>query len=365
MKKVSKLAIVTTHPVQYHVPWLSKLAEEDFAIKVFYTWEQSSTGNMYDEGFGKKIKWDIPLLQGYEYEFVKNSSLIPGLNNFFGIINPGLIASIESWGADSLMVIGWNYQSHLKCLLHFHKKIPVLFRGDSILLYEKTGLKKIARKIFLNWVYSHIDYALYVGTHNKAYYLKYGIKSEQLIYSPHAIDVDRFAGPEDNYTRYAQDWKKKLGIPEHHLIVLFAGKMTHNKNVGFVIRLAEDCSSLPVSFILAGDGKLKNRLQHQTSGNSRIFYLDFQNQSIMPALYRVGDIFILPSRTETWGMGVNEAMASGRPVMVSDKVGCAIDLVKDSRTGIVFSLEDTKKCVQFLNELCKSRYKVIEMGAHS
>ncbi len=131
MNRMKRLAVVTTHPVQYHVPWLIRLAEKGVELKVFYTWEQARNGNVYDPGFGRKIQWDIPLLQGYNYQFVKNIAPRPGTHHFLGIINPGLNEAIESWNPDCLLVFGWNFTSHLRVLIHFHKKIPILFRGDS------------------------------------------------------------------------------------------------------------------------------------------------------------------------------------------------------------------------------------------
>ena len=92
-----KLAVVTTHPIQYHVPWLISLAEKGIRAKVFYTWEQSGLGSVYDPGFGQHIRWDIPLLEGYDYEFVANTASRPGLDHFRGIINPSLIGGIDAW----------------------------------------------------------------------------------------------------------------------------------------------------------------------------------------------------------------------------------------------------------------------------
>ena len=145
---MKKLAIITTHPVQYNVPWLVRLAEKGVDAKVFYTYEQSRSGEIYDTGFGKDIKWDIPLLEGYAYEFVPNTARRPGLDRFWGIVNPTLTARIESWKPDALLVIGWNYSSHLRCMRHFYGRIPVFFRGDSVLLHVKTNIRKFARRIF-------------------------------------------------------------------------------------------------------------------------------------------------------------------------------------------------------------------------
>ena len=362
---MKKLAVVITHPIQYNVPWLLRLREMHIQVKVFYTWEQAGTGKVYDRGFGKEIEWDIPLLEGYEYTFVKNTAYRPGVNHFWGIINPGLIGEIESWEPDSLLVFGWNFHSHLQCLRYFHNKIPVYFRGDSVLIHEKRGLRKIARRLFLTWVYRHVDYALYVGKHNQSYYLKHGLRPSQLVFSPQAIDIERFSSPDDQYKALAATWKKELGIPSSHLTILFAGKVTKVKNPGFVLQLAEKCKDLPISFIMVGNGKLKESMKRRSAGNERIIFLDFQNQKMMPVVYRLGDVFIMPSLSETWGMGINEAMACGMPVMASEKVGCAADLVLENKTGISFGFHEINKCKEFLKACCEDKSLIHEMGMNS
>ena len=365
MNDMKKLAVVTTHPIQYHVPWLIRLAEKKIRVKVFYTWEQSSQGSVYDPGFGHNIRWDIPLLEGYEYVFVKNSSRRPGVEHFRGIVNPDLVERIESWSPDGLLVIGWNYHSHLQVLRHFHGKVPIYFRGDSHLLHEKTGWRKLLRRLFLTWVYKHVDYALYVGSNNRSYYLRHGLKLNQLVFSPQAIDIGRFSQPEAVYARQAQERKHELGIPPYHLTVLYAGKMTKVKNPSFILELAEACRDLPLSFLLVGDGHLKEGLMERSSDKPNIHFMNFQNQTIMPAVYRMGDVFIMPSLSETWGMGINEAMACGKPVIASEKVGCAADLVLEGKTGIVFQLGDIGKCAGFLRRVCEDRSLLAEMGRNA
>jgi glycosyltransferase involved in cell wall biosynthesis len=357
-----KLAVVTTHPIQYHVPWLIRLAEKNIKIKVFYTWEQSALGTVYDPGFGQHIRWDIPLLEGYDYEFVENTARRPGADHFRGIVNPSLIGKIEAWAPDGLLMIGWNYHSHLQCLRHFHGRLPVYFRGDSVLLHERRGWRRIFRRYFLTWVYKHVDFALYVGAQNKSYFLRHGMKPEQLVFSPQAMDITRFGEPNGVYVQQAEDRKAALGIPAGHLTVLFAGKMTRVKNPSFVLDLAEVCGDLPVSFVMVGDGYLKEALLKRAAGLRNVYFMSFQNQSIMPAVYRMGDVFIMPSLSETWGMGINEAMACGKPVMASEQVGSAVDLVLEDRTGIVFPHGDIGKCAAFLRRMSADRKLLGQMG---
>ena len=351
---MKKLAIVASHPVQYNAPWFALLAQSgEIQLKVFYTWEQSAQGAKYDPDFKRTIEWDIPLLEGYEYTFVKNTSQAPGSHHFKGLINPTLNAEIETWAPDAILVIGWSFDSHLKCLRRFHGRVPVLFRGDSTLLDDGPGLKKQLRYLFLRWVYSHVNYALTVGTNNRSYYLKCGMKEAQLVLAPHAIDNRRFAEPEERYDAEAAIWRQSLGIGADDLVLQFAGKLESKKNPFFLIDLARQISDPRLKIIFTGNGALESELRAAAAGDSRILFLDFQNQQTMPVLYRLGDVYILPSRGpgETWGLGGNEAMASGCAVMMSDKAGGAVDLIANGVNGLVFSIDHPAICIDFVRGL--------------
>src|SRR5690606_37326611 len=159
-----------------------------------------------DRNFGKEIAWDIPLMDGYDYEFVENSAKKPGSHHFFGIDCPSLIARISDYKPDALLVFGWNFKSHLKVMRHFKGRIPVWLRGASTLLDEVPGFKTMLRRSILKFVYHYVNKALYVGIANKDYFLKHGLKESQLIYAPHAIDNDRFTGSDDYFDLEAKEW---------------------------------------------------------------------------------------------------------------------------------------------------------------
>jgi glycosyltransferase involved in cell wall biosynthesis len=335
-----KLAIITSHPIQYNAPVFKLLAErKKLKIKIFYTWEDSHQG-IYDKKFAKRITWDIPLLEGYDFKFVKNTSIDQGTHHYFGLKNPDLNHEIESWGAEAILIFGWSFHSHFKAMRYFKGKIPVYFRGDSTLLDEKPGIKTFLRRIWLKFVYHYIDFAFYVGTNNKNYYLKHGLKNQQLIFAPHAIDNERFYDMIDEYELKATEWKKELGISTENLVFLFAGKFEPIKNPTFYIKAANILHAKAYTFLIVGDGRLKNQLEMETDKNSQIIFLPFQNQSLMPVLYRMCHVFVLCSVSETWGLSVNEAMACSKPVLVSDKVGCAVDLVRNGENGFVFKSGD-------------------------
>lgn len=350
-----KIALVSSHPIQYNAPLFALMAKEpSIDLMVFYTWGEAALRPKYDPDFGKEIEWDIPLLQGYNYIFLKNTSKQPGSHHFKGIVNPTLNQEIEEWAPDVVWVWGWAFNSHLKALRYFKGKLPVWFRGDSTLLDEHQGIsfKKLARRICLTWVYTHVDKVFYVGVNNKEYYKKHGINESKLIYAPHSIDNHRFSDPDGEISKKALAWRKKLEFNEDDLVLLFAGKFESKKNPNFLIELSRLLSGTSFKFLYVGNGHLEKDLKNSTKHDSRFVFIDFQNQSQMPIIYRLANFFILPSfgPSETWGLAINEALASGTKVIASSFCGGAIDLINEDN-GILFNPKlDFEKVCQYINQ---------------
>jgi glycosyltransferase involved in cell wall biosynthesis len=359
-----RLAIITTHPIQYYAPVFKLLNEhENIDVKVFYTWGETAK-EKFDPGFGKQVKWDVPLLDGYPYEWVENTSPDPGSHHFKGIINPGIINQIKSYQPNAILVYGWAYNSHFKVMRYFKGKVPVYFRGDSTLLDEQTGFKSFLRWLRLRWVYSYIDGAFYVGTNNKAYFKKYGLKEGQLTFAPHAVDNEKFAqGAAVNVLELRQS----LGIGAGETIILFAGKFEPKKSPRLLLDAFLNLKVVGVHLLFVGNGILENTLKTMATGNKNVHFVDFQNQSAMPGIYQACNLFCLPSAGpgETWGLAVNEAMAAGKPVLASDKVGCAIDLVIPGLTGDIFESQNLHDLSNKLEKLINHKTELGLLGINA
>jgi glycosyltransferase involved in cell wall biosynthesis len=357
-----RLAIVTTHPIQYYAPIFRLLSERgNILVKVFYTWEKEAA--TFDKDFGKEVKWDIPLLDGYEYLFVSNEGNFG--RDFRSVRNPGLIREIEAWGAQAVLFFGWNYYSHLKAMRYFKNRIPVFFRGDSTLLNERPGLKRMARRLFLRWIYRYVDVALYVGANNKAYFRAHGLKEDQLVFAPHAIDNDRFYDKSGKFEEEAKRWKKELGISEPDRVLTYVGKFYDTKDLFLLLEAFIELNAPGWHLLFIGNGELETSLKEAAERSGNIHFLPFQNQSRMPVVYRIGDIFCLPSKGETWGLSVNEAMACSRALLLSDRCGCTIDLLVEGRNGSSFTSGNKKELVEKMKRLTGPDADIAAMGLFS
>ena len=146
-------------------------------------------------------------------------------------------------------------------------------------------------------------------------------------------------------------------------MLLFAGKFESKKRPVELMRTVQAISAPSLLLIMVGSGELGIEVKAIAAADpARFRVLPFQNQSRMPVLYRLGDLFILPSAFgETWGIAVNEAMGCGRPVLVSDRVGCATDVV-DAACGRVFSWADSSSLPRALSEMTRDRVILSAMG---
>ena len=398
-----RLAFIVSHPIQYYVPiyrglterirqaderlrdeeperlrdaGAKKLQTDDgilaadnpaciSAVKVFYTWRDA--GVALDHQFGKKFAWDIPLMDGYDFEVLPNTSADPGTHHRRGLFNPDLVERVKVWQPDAVHITGYNYVSHGQAIKELSQAgIPVIFRGDSHLLDDRgPWWKWWLKKSWLSKVYRWPQGFAYVGQANRDYYRAFGVPERKLFHVPHTIDVGRFAEPDEELEAKALAWRRELGIPDVHFVFLYAAKLEPRKRPMELLEAFLAADIPKTTLLVVGSGELENALkervrrssqspvdssQHQSTENCplpaansahRVVFVPFQNQSQMPVVYRLGDSLVLPSGYgETWGLAVNEAQACGRPALVSDCVGCARDIVREGENGFIFRTDD-------------------------
>jgi len=358
-----RVAFIVTHPVQYYVPLYRRLAARpDWTVRVFFTAHGGEA--THDAGFGRTVAWDVPLRDGYDAEVLPNRAPRPGPDRFWGVRNHGLAARVLAWRPEAVVLTGYAYAAHLAVLWRLSAAgVPVVFRGDSHLLDRAADRRWPFKRMLLRRVYARCSRVLYVGAHNRRYFEACSVPPERLAFCPHSIDVARFAEPEPRLSDDALAWRRELGVPDDALLLLFAGKFEPKKAPVELMKTVAAIDDPRLMQLLVGNGELDDAVARFAAAQpTRFRVLPFQNQSRMPMVYRMGDLFVLPSlRDETWGLAVNEALASGRPVLVSDHVGGAPDLVQQAANGFVFPAGDWHRCAEILRDALASPARLIPM----
>ena len=340
-----KLAIVASHPVQYYAPLFRTLAQR-VDLTVFYA-HRDTSDDQARAGFGVGFAWDVDLLSGYRSEFLDNCARNPGLGRFGGVDTPEIGAKLRAGGFDGVLVLGWYLKSFIQALVAARRAgIPVMVRGDSQLGTPRSSAKTLIKTALYPLFLRQFAAALVVGERNRAYWRHYGYPATRMFASPHCIDNAWFAERATPAARAAVRTRFGLGLDTP--VALFAGKLLDFKRPGDFIAgvAAARAGGVPVEAMIAGSGPLEASVREQAVAlGVPLHMLGFCNQSEMPGAYAAADVLVLPSTArETWGLVANEALACGRPVLLSDAVGSAADLTTDPRVGQTFPLGDTQAC---------------------
>ena len=226
----------------------------------------------------------------------------------------------------------------------------MLCRGDSQLGMTTSPLKRAVKFLIYRFLLPRFDAHLYVGRRNFAYLRHYGVPKDRLFFSPHFVDNEWWSsrardsgvkGLRGSVSSKAASENRKA---EKNVEFLFAGKFIPKKRV---MDLLEAAAGVPEArVVLVGDGPLRPQLEERASRpdlKGRVEFAGFKNQQELPAYLAGADCLVLPSDgTETWGLIVNEAMACGKPAIVSTACGCQPDLIVEGETGYSFMLGDVQ-----------------------
>jgi glycosyltransferase involved in cell wall biosynthesis len=333
-----RLAVLSSHPIQYYGPLFRELAKV-VDLHVLFA-HRASGEDQARAGFETAFDWDVDLTSGYSHEFLANVARRPGTDHFLGCDTPGIGARLRQGQYDAVLVLGWHLKSYLQGLLAAKRLgLPVLVRGDSHLMTNRSALKRSAKVIAYPPFLRLFDAALYVGERSRAYYRHYGYPAERLFFSPHCVDTAWFAERATDEAR--AQLRARLGLAPTTTALLFAGRLVAFKRPLDVIAAAALCRARgqDVEVIIAGEGDQRGALIDAAAGAEvPLHMLGFRNQTEMPPAYAAADLLVLPSEGETWGLVANEALACGRPIAVSDACGCAADLARDEQAGTTFAL---------------------------
>ncbi|MRI02116.1 glycosyltransferase [Kriegella sp. EG-1] len=368
---MKKIIFINSHPIQYFAPMYAFMNTNGQKTDAWYCSDDSLKGDL-DKEFGVKVKWDIPLLQGYEYRFFKNYSWKPSIfKGFFGLINLGLIRQLFREEKSVFVVHGWNYCTHfLVLMLGKLRGHTICLRNDMPLKHEtyKKGWNQPIKRFGLKYiVFPRIDYFLYVGTQNQLFYKSYNIDEKRLITSPYAVDNDRFTNEFKKLKEEKCIIKKNLNIPNSDKVIVFSGKLIDKKRPLDLLQAFKNLDVVDCWLIFVGEGNLRVEMEEYINEHQlkQVILTGFVNQSEISEFYTIGDVFVMCSYlSENWGLSVNEAMNFDLPLILSDLTGCSDDLVIEGENGYVFEtgnvadLTDKLKKVlvnQQLNQTTSSR----------
>jgi glycosyltransferase involved in cell wall biosynthesis len=334
-----RLAIVTSHPIQYAAPLYAYLSRDPaLAVTVLYCSDFSLRGAR-DEGFGQNVAWDVDLLAGYDSVFLGERARTRSVGGFWSLVCPELAWELRRGRYDAVWLHGQQFAAYVLAFLAAKLRgIAVLTRGDTHLGLTRSPLRAALRGALLGAQYRFIDGFLAVGSKNHDYYRALGVPEQRIFRVPFSVDNERFTRQASLSAARRRAERAWLGVTDERPIVLYASKLMPRKHPDDLLRAAARLlvAGHPLHVVIAGSGELEPELRRLAAGleiEPHVRFTGFVNQSQLPALYAACDVFVLPAEDEPWGLCVNEVMCAGLPVVVGRDVGCVPDLVEPGVNG--------------------------------
>jgi glycosyltransferase involved in cell wall biosynthesis len=339
----STLAIVETHPVQYHAPVWRAAAELGVPLRVVYGSDFSVRGYR-DREFGASFCWEADLLAGYP-----SCVLQPAAEGYEKVTDEGLVAALDEFKPTAVLALGYHHPLDRAAIRWaLQHQVPLFFRGETsdAARISRVWWRGLMRDFLLRRLYRRCAACLYLGQSSRAHYRRLGVPDAQLIHSPYCVDTALFKTGDDARESLRASTRQTASIPQDAWVLLFSGKLSWRKGVDLIPRAV---AALPeslrqrVHLVFVGDGEKRAELEAacRVLPGVPVHFAGFVNQSGLSAWYHAADLLLLPSREmETWGLVVNDALHHGLPAVVSDAVGCAPDLVLPGCTGEVFAVNE-------------------------
>ena len=351
-----QIIFIITHPIQYQAPLYRYLAAQGLAMQVWFCSQTPGLGG-HDAEFGQTIAWDIPLTEGYPHRFFENKGKTTGTKRgFWAYANPDMVVALKAEPKSLVIVHGWSYATYVT-LLRYGRRLGhvVAFRGEVNAAMEARlpRLKRWLRRQYHRWVLAHVSWFLYIGKQSQAFYQQLGVPAEQMAFTPYAVDNQRFSETLAQLGR--QGARQQLGLAEEGFYWLWVGKYIAKKCPLEMLEAFARINQPQARLIMVGEGPLRPQMEAAITRlhlGQRVQLTGFVNQQQIPLYYTAAHAYVMNSTWgETWGLAVNEAMAAALPVIVSDRCGCAADLVLQGNNGTVSQAQNIASLAQAMQQM--------------
>ena len=361
-----RVLALASHPVQYMSPIFRRMAAEpELDLHVAYCSLRGAEAG-YDPEFGATVHWDMPLLEGYQWTHVPNRG--SGSETFFGLCNTSVWKLIRDGNFDAVLCFtGYRCATFwIAWLAAKLSRTAFLFGTDAVTLSPRDGRswKVGPKKLFWPWLFRLADQVIVPSSGSRDLMLSLRVPADHITVTPYSVDNDWWLDQSSKVDRQAV--RSAWGVSPADAVVLFCAKLQPWKRPLDVLRAFAKADIAKARLVFAGEGPLRAQLQTEAASlgiADRVRFLGFVNQTQLPAIYTAADLMVLSSEYDAFAVVVNEAMCCGCPVIASDKVGAARDLVAPVAPEFVYPCADVPALSNVLRSALSDRSRLASLAA--
>lgn len=328
-----------------------------------------SLREVYYEHLNKAVKFDNDLyLEEFSHRFLKNYAK-DSRGGFFSRINPSMFSRLLVDRYDAVLIHG--YETFTSWLTLFFAKLlfrKVIFRGEAVLEgnpYKPGAVQKIKRLI-LPLFFSLCDAVMYSCQGNKRYFHFFGVQDDKLFLLPCAVNNDYFLDQMEKIRGHESEIRSSLGIDASEFVVLFSARFTERKRPLDLIEAVARTENKDITILFVGDGPERKRMEAAVErANVKAVFTGFVGPEELSKYYAISNLDVVISSKDPSPKSLNEALIFSLPIIVTDVVGTAFDLVKDQQNGYIVKVGDISVIAQKIDYLAKNSDVCRQMGAVS
>lgn len=355
-----KLAVVSLHPNYYQDKiWRGLAASNEVDLIVYYLSDYGINCELSHPDFQTKTKWDTFIqLDMYKHVFLKNYGKHAS-DGPLARINPSVFRVLYENGFDAVLVHGYSsisaWFSVIAAKLY---GINVIWRGESVLHGNEADGSWGSRikQFVLVKLFSLCDAILFSCSGNKDFLKYYGVPDCKLYPIPCAVDNEYFSGKRLEYKSQVDDMKASLEIDEHAFVIVYVAQISARKRPIDLLKAVKllDCDDICVLFV--GDGTEKGEAEQYANSNAiNARFVGYKSQTEIPQYYAVADLFVILSDYDPSPKALNEAMNFALPIIATNVIGTANDLVKHSENGFCVDVGDIVAISKYIEYLYDNR----------
>jgi glycosyltransferase involved in cell wall biosynthesis len=281
-------------------------------------------------------------------------------------ITPGIVGILEHNRPDVVVVSGWSTFGAQAAIIWCRvRRVPYVLVVESHDYVPRRAWRRVVKNLVVPRIVRSAAGVLVTGSLVRASMIARGAGDKQIQIFANTIDVADFKSRADALAAKRSELRTFLGIRNHDVAVVCVARLVEDKALDTLIRAAA-AAGPPVVAVLVGEGAEQQRLEELASHlGVRVVFTGVVDWNRIIEIYVASDVFALVSRHETWGVVVNEAAACGLPLVLSDHVGAAHDLLEVGQNGLLVPPDDVSATARALRELAADETMRLRFGQRS